>query len=90
MHRIDVIITGRVQGVWFRKYTQNKARELGLKGWVRNETNGTVSLIAEGDDELLKKLTKWLQRGSPGAKVNTVNVNWEEAQETLKTFEIIR
>ena len=90
MHRIDVIITGRVQGVWFRKYTQNKARELGLTGWVRNETNGTVSLIAEGDDELLKKLTKWLQRGSPGAKVNTVNVNWEEAQETLKTFEIIR
>jgi len=90
MHRIDVIITGRVQGVWFRKYTQNKARELGLTGWVRNETNGTVSLIAEGDDELLKKLIKWLQRGSPGAKVNTVNVNWEEAQETLKTFEIIR
>ena len=90
MHRIDVIISGRVQGVWFRKYTQNKARELGLTGWVRNETNGTVALIAEGGDEPLKKLTKWLLRGSPGAKVNTVNVNWEDAQETLKTFEIIR
>lgn len=90
MHRIDVIIAGRVQGVWFRKYTQDKARELGLTGWIRNEANGTVALIAEGDDEPLKKLTKWLQRGSPGAKVNTVNVNWEEARETLKTFEIIR
>ena len=90
MHRIDVIIAGRVQGVWFRKYTQDKARELGLTGWVRNEANGTVALIAEGDDEPLKKLTKWLQRGSPGATVETLNVNWEEAQETLKTFEIIR
>ena len=90
MYRIDVIIAGRVQGVWFRKYTQNKAKELGLTGWVRNEANGTVALVAEGGDEPLKKLTKWLQRGSPGAKVNTVNVNWEEAQETLKTFEIIR
>ncbi|SUZ66443.1 uncharacterized protein METZ01_LOCUS19297, partial [marine metagenome] len=76
--------------VWFRKYTQNKAKELGLTGWVRNEANGTVALVAEGGDEPLKKLTKWLQRGSPGAKVNTVNVNWEEARETLKTFEIIR
>ncbi|MCS5639818.1 MAG: acylphosphatase, partial [Candidatus Marinimicrobia bacterium] len=46
MHRIDVIIAGRVQGVWFRKYTQNKARELGLTGWVCNEANGTVALVA--------------------------------------------
>ena len=63
MHRIDVIVTGQVQGVWFRRNTQEKARELGITGWVRNESDGTVTVVAEGNDKLLIKLAKWLEIG---------------------------
>lgn len=90
MNKINVIITGRVQGVWFRKYTQRKAKELGLTGWVRNESNGNVALIAEGSEKLLKKFVHWLGKGAPEAEVDTVNVNWEEAKGIFNSFEIIK
>jgi len=90
VNKINVIITGRVQGVWFRKYTRSKAKEMGLKGWVRNESNGNVALIAEGSEELLKKFLYWLGKGSPEAEVDTVNVNWEETKGIFKSFEIIK
>ena len=58
MHRIDVIVSGQVQGVWFRRHTQEKAKALGITGSVRNESDGTVTIVAEGNDKLLIKLTK--------------------------------
>ena len=90
MHRIDVIVTGQVQGVWFRRYTQEKARELGITGWVRNESDGTVTVVAEGNDKLLIKLAKWLEIGSPDANVDTLKVNWGDAKEKLNSFEVIK
>ena len=90
MHRIDVIDTGQVQGVWFRRNTQEKARELGITGWVRNESDGTVTVVAEGNDKLLIKLAKWLEIGSPDANVDTLKVNWGDAKEKLNSFEVIK
>ena len=90
MHRIDVIVSGQVQGVWFRKHTQEKAKELGITGNVRNESDGTVTIVAEGNDKLLIKLTKWLEIGSPDANVDTLKVNWGDAKENLNSFEIIK
>jgi len=90
MHKIDVIVTGKVQGVWFRRYTQEKARELGVNGWVRNESDGTVTIVAEGNDKLLIKLIKWLEIGSPDSNVDTLKLNWGESQEELNSFEVIK
>ena len=90
MHRIDVIVTGQVQGVWFRRNTQEKARELGITGWVRNESDGTVTVVAEGNDKLLIKLAKWLEIGSPDANVDTLKVNWGDGKEKLNSFEVIK
>ena len=90
MNKVNVIIVGRVQGVWFRKYTRIKAKEMGITGWVRNESNGNVALLAEGNQDILKKFVQWLWDGSPDSEVSTVNVKWEETKGIFKSFEIIK
>jgi acylphosphatase len=67
-------VYGKVQGVWFRKYTRDKAVELGLKGFVRNEADGTVYVEAEGEPEATEILKKWLYTGSPASKVEKVEI----------------
>ena len=64
---------GRVQGVGFRYSCVNEGRRLGLSGWVRNMPNGAVEVWAEGIEEKLDDLLKWLHRGPPGARVDTVH-----------------
>ena len=65
MYKIHVMISGKVQGVFFRISTQDKANKLNLTGWVKNIFNNAVEIIAEGDREELSKLTGWLQMGPP-------------------------
>lgn len=72
MPRISIIVTGKVQGVYFRKYTQWKAEELGLTGFVRNEPDGTVLIEAEGAADALEAMEKWCHLGSPLSKVESV------------------
>jgi acylphosphatase len=74
INHISMRIHGKVQGVFFRASTQNKAQELGLKGFVQNETDGTVYLEAEGDMEALKKLEQWAHEGPDQARVDRVDV----------------
>ncbi|RKX76371.1 MAG: acylphosphatase [Spirochaetes bacterium] len=62
-------VHGRVQGVGFRYSVRLTARRYGIKGWVRNEMDGSVSVMCEGDKENLKLLEKWLEQGPPGAYV---------------------
>ena len=78
MFRIRVLVSGDVQGVWFRISTQDKANELGLTGWVQNLFSNAVEIIAEGDMETLAALTGWLQTGPPNAKVKKVSIEWDE------------
>jgi acylphosphatase len=61
--RIHIKIYGRVQGVWFRKWAQSKAQELGISGWVKNESNGSLSLQAEGNEAGLSRLVEECHEG---------------------------
>ncbi|MFT3865599.1 MAG: DNA polymerase ligase N-terminal domain-containing protein [Solirubrobacterales bacterium] len=71
---VRVTVRGRVQGVGFRFRTVEKADELGVRGWVRNEDDGTVAVQAEGPEEAVEALVEWLGEGPPGAKVSDIEV----------------
>lgn len=66
------IVTGRVQGVGYRAGTAAQARKLKLTGWVRNRADGSVDLIACGDNAALAQLERWLWQGPPGAEVKNL------------------
>ena len=70
----SIIVRGRVQGVWFRKYTQQAAISYDLHGFVQNKPDGTVYVEAEGEETNLKLLIKWLDKGSPMSEVKDVIV----------------
>jgi len=73
MERIRLIIHGRVQGVFFRQFTREKAHSLNLQGTVRNLPDGTVEVIAEGDPRILDELSDWCRNeGSPMSHIDLV------------------
>lgn len=83
---IHFIVSGHVQGVWFRASTQTQAQQLGLTGWVRNKLDGCVEVLACGDRVALEQLHIWLQRGPEQAKVTEVTyeeVPWQEHTEFI-------
>lgn len=89
MKHYNITISGKVQGVFYRDSTKNKAQELGVKGWVRNEPNGTVYMEAEGGRDALDKLIDWCKQGPPRAKVE--NVHYEVGEvEGFEKFEVRR
>ncbi len=69
----DIVVRGRVQGVWFRKYTKDKADELGIKGFVQNELEDIVYVEAEGTEDMLNQFIERLHVGSPLSRVNKVH-----------------
>ena len=69
MKHFNIIISGKVQGVFYRQSTLEIANQLGIKGFVRNESNGNVFIEAEGTDEQLSKLIEWCKKGPPQADV---------------------
>lgn len=69
-----LIVTGRVQGVGFRFYTQRKARELGLAGWVRNCRDGSVEAVIQGAPSAVEAMIAWARRGPPSAVVADVQI----------------
>jgi acylphosphatase len=78
MKRMHVYISGRVQGVFFRAYTQETAQSLNLAGWVRNLSDGRVEAVFEGKDENLSAILDWCGKGPPYAVVHDVDA-WEES-----------
>jgi acylphosphatase len=88
-HTVRLVISGRVQGVFFRATAQETAQELGLTGWVRNRQDGTVEVTATGPRQRLEKLIAWCHHGPPAAAVSAVAVNWQPVVETFAGF-IIR
>jgi len=91
MYKIRVMISGDVQGVFFRISTQDKARELKLTGWVKNIFTNAVEILAEGDREKLSLFTGWLQLGPPNATVEKISIEWEESlNKEFSSFEIHR
>jgi len=73
---LRAVVHGRVQGVGFRWSTVREGRSLGLSGTVTNRPDGTVEVMAEGDPALLARLITWLEKGPPGARVNSVDIQW--------------
>ena len=72
--RAGIVVFGKVQGVFFRKHTSEKAHELRLKGFVRNQKDGTVYMEAEGDAQDVESMILWCHEGSPYSKVTHVRV----------------
>lgn len=86
--RLSTKIYGRVQGVYFRDFTRTRARGLGLVGYARNLSDGTMEVVAEGEKEALDQLLSTLRRGPPSAAVEKVDGEWGPAQGEFSTFEI--
>lgn len=86
--RIRAVVQGRVQGVFFRAYTQEEAQRLGLVGWVRNRPDGAVEAVAEGEAEQVDQLASWLRQGPPSARVSGLEIKAEEPEGDLLSFDI--
>ncbi len=88
--RANVIIFGRVQGVFFRDETRRSAQRIGVAGWVRNLPDGTVEALFEGDAEAVNAVIEWCHTGSPFANVSEVKVAWQSWVGDMDGFRIRR
>lgn len=88
LQQLHAIVTGRVQGVSFRYYTVQRAREFGVVGWVRNRPDGSVEVVAEGTSTQLEALIAFLHEGSPAAKVQSVEAEWLAATHAYLNFDV--
>jgi acylphosphatase len=86
--RLHLIIHGRVQMVAFRYSTRRKAHSLGITGWVRNNSDGTVEAIFESSEEKLKEILEYCHKGPLFAKVTNLEEKWEEYKNEFDKFEI--
>jgi len=91
MKSLEIIIKGKVQGVWFRKYTQEKANKLGLCGYVTNKNNGSVFIEVTGEKKELDIFISWLQNeGSPLSKVTDIETTKLNTGKQFNSFEVKR
>ena len=86
--RAHILVSGIVQGIFFRAHTKNAAQNLDLVGWVRNLRDGRVEIVAEGTKAALEQLLSWCHKGPPHARVDDVNATWNEATGEYTGFEI--
>ena len=85
---VHIVVAGLVQGVGFRWYTARKATAIGLKGYVRNQYDGNVEVVAEGERGLVEELIKSLKVGPRSAHVSDLRIEWTVASGSFKGFEI--
>ena len=88
MERLHAVVRGDVQGVGFRYFVQRRAQQLGLTGWVRNNEDGSVELVAEGGRDQLEELKRALQEGPRMARVSRVETQWSNGSGNLRGFEL--
>jgi acylphosphatase len=86
--RCHIFVSGKVQGVFFRQNTLERAKTLGLKGWVRNTQDGRVEAIFEGEKEKVEKILEWVKSGPPLARVENVEIRFEDFKGEFDDFEI--
>jgi acylphosphatase len=89
LKQLYLLVRGRVQGVYFRASTQREARRLGLSGWVRNRADGSVEILAEGDETAIRELYGWAQRGPSAARVDRVETRWRSFTGEYPDFRIV-
>jgi acylphosphatase len=86
--RVHLIVSGRVQGVFFRAETQQAAARFGVSGWVRNKRDGTVEAVAEGKKNDVMSLIEWCKTGPPLSRVERVNVTWQDYLGKFSDFSV--
>jgi acylphosphatase len=86
---VHVQVFGRVQGVFFRDYTRRKAEELGVDGWVRNCSDGSVETLLSGSETAVDHMVDWLQDGSPASRVQRLVTQGREQDPGLDGFRIV-
>lgn len=88
--RAHVVISGKVQGVFFRAETRNAAESRRLKGWVRNRPDGTVEAVFEGQAAQVRDMVRWCWQGSPFSRVENVAINYPPFTGEFDDFRIVR
>ncbi len=86
---LKLIVTGKVQGVFYRKNTQQKAKEFNLVGWVKNNTNGTVEIFIQGHQTDIQKMIDWCWQGPKNAAVSHIEIE-ESLPKNYSEFNVIR
>jgi acylphosphatase len=90
MTRVHVLVSGDVQGVFYRATAQDTATRLGLRGWVRNLVDGRVEAQAEGPEDLVQEFVAWCREGPRAARVEAVEVEVQPHQGDLPAFTVLR
>ncbi|MEN3034697.1 MAG: acylphosphatase [Candidatus Methanosuratincola sp.] len=88
--RVRIKVTGIVQGVGYRYYTYRIARGLDLKGYVRNQKDGSVEVLAEGEKVKLMDLISELRIGPPNSRVDNLSIEWQESRNEFSDFKILK
>jgi acylphosphatase len=78
MKRLAIVVSGKVQGVFYRASAKDQAESIGIKGFVRNEPNGDVYMEAEGDEQQLNTFLEWCRQGPPRAEVQQLSCKEHE------------
>ncbi len=86
MKRLHLLIRGKVQDVSYRYFTKKKAEEFNIKGWVRNNPDGSVEVMADGEEDTLKKFLEECRKGPSSADVESVDVEWLEPEHEFEQF----
>jgi acylphosphatase len=89
MKHLDIRVVGKVQGVFYRDTAKAVADQLGIKGTIKNEPDGSVMIEAEGDDFSMELFLEFCRKGSDRAEVESVEINESELKE-YRNFEVIR
>lgn len=87
--QLHVILRGRVQGVFFRSQAKERAKDLGLHGWIRNNPDGTVEAVFEGDEIILERILTWCRKGPELAEVAQVQAQYISSRNEYKEFKIL-
>ena len=88
MLELHAVVHGMVQGVWFRAWTRDMSRELDVTGWVRNQSDGAVEVLAQGAQDKLELFLERLHDGPPLARVTGIDANWRKREEAFDRFDV--
>lgn len=84
--RAHVVLSGRVQGVYYRQNTVKQAQKLGLSGWIRNLNDGKVEAVFEGEKENIEKIVNWAKKGPFFARVSSLKIEWQKYKGEFNNF----
>lgn len=89
MKRVKIIVRGDVQGVGFRIATRDRAMKIGIRGWIKNNADGGIEAIFEGEEEIVDDMVDFCRKGPPGSYIHHTYVFDEPFKNEFQTFEII-